>query len=357
MKDPILFSQIQREVMRGNVTVNPHGDLLLFKYSQTCAFEKRWNKTNMMCRGLIMKEDGTVVARPFPKFFNVGEMVDTEPKNLPWSYGFDIWEKIDGSCGIGFQVDGIWQLATPGSITSEQAKAGTEMLDAYDLTALPEGCTPIFEIVYPGNRVVVDYGDDTFLSLLAIYELNGVEWHPNRVDQIAERVGCRRPQRFHFDLDHSMDIQFNDNSEGYVIRFTSGTRVKIKSPTYVRIHRLLEYRSPKRVIQLIRGREYGTTIAELPKAIQAEFDDIRGLVQTEFHKRQSDANIHYEALAAFSDTLGGDDPRLRRKAQAEFVMRQTPPEYRPVMFQMLDGKDTSETLWKMVELSLGKDDE
>jgi RNA ligase len=297
----------------------------------------------MQGRGVIMKEQGTMLARPFTKFFNVGEKPSTKPKYLPWKKGFTIWEKMDGSCGIGYQVDGEWKLATPGSMTSDQALVGMEMLSAYNCMALPDGTTPVFEIVYPENRVVVDYGGETFLSLLAIFEHNGEEWHSNRVDAIAVEVGCTRPSRYSFDIDREMNVPFRDNSEGYVVQFTCGKRVKIKSPTYVRIHRLLEYRSPKRVIELIRGREYGTTISQLPKGIQKDFDDIRGLVQTEFDKRVNESHNFYSSMPVGLET---------RKEQALWIQANVPSVYWPVMFQRLDNKSSDDTIWKMVELSL-----
>src|SRR5438477_616996 len=47
--------------------------LSLFCYSQSCVFDGQWNDVTLIARGLIldMKQE-TVVATPFPKFFNVG---------------------------------------------------------------------------------------------------------------------------------------------------------------------------------------------------------------------------------------------------------------------------------------------
>ena len=102
MKDPILLNKLWKEVEAGNVVANQCGDLTLFKYTQDCHIHDRWNEVNRQARGIIFRTDGTVVARPFEKFFNMNERPESEAKNLPWKEGVEIYEKMDGSCGIGY---------------------------------------------------------------------------------------------------------------------------------------------------------------------------------------------------------------------------------------------------------------
>jgi RNA ligase len=226
MKDTLLLNKLWKEVEAGRVSVSQSGGLSIFKYTQETHIKNLWNETNRHARGIIFAADGTIVARPFEKFFNLGECPQTQVDNLPWHENVEVYEKMDGSCGIGyFGMDGpspattiipintvlgdpipMWRLATPGSMESDQAIEGTRILNEwvdsetgkrptttsagwsvpkYDLQYLPTDCTPVFEIIYPENRIVVDYAGETFLSLLAIFEHNGVEWHPRRVDQIV----------------------------------------------------------------------------------------------------------------------------------------------------------------------------
>jgi len=353
MKDSILLKQMLKEVEAGNVTASKSGDLTIFKYSQDCHIEGRWNSVNRIARGLIMKDDGTIVARPFAKFFNLGEVAETQISELPWSEPVEIYEKVDGSCGIGYlDQDGCWKLATPGSMESEQAIVGTRILheahkeyisefngreyyNSYAIEHLPIECTPVFEIIYPSNRIVVDYKDETFLVLLAIFEKNGEEWHPRRVDQIAQACGFRRPKRY--DIDLRGDIPFNDNEEGYVARFESGLRVKIKSPAYLRVHRLLNYMSPKGVIELIRGKEYGVTLLQLPKGIQQDFDDIRASVQNS-----------YDALKISVEDIARRIPDGDRKTKALWIQANAPNRLSGLVFASMDGKSIEDKLWRIV---------
>jgi len=387
MKDPILLNNLWKEVEAGRVSVSSSDSLTIFKYTQDTHIKDEWNEVNRLARGIIFATDGTVVARPFAKFFNLGERGETSIAHLPHE-PFECYEKMDGSCGIGyFGTDGPntheplptfeedpelytnnhvchtefpqWRLATPGSMESDQAIEGTKILHEtmmvgdetgadwpspkarYNLAALPQDCTPVFEIIYPENRIVVDYHGSRELVLLAIFEHNGVEWHPRRVDQIAEMCGFRRPRLYDFKLDG--DLPFEDNHEGFVVRFESGFRLKVKSPTYLRIHRLLNHLSPKGVIELVRGKEYGATVKQLPAAIAADFDDIRAYVQSLHDKLLTDS---YERMRTLLGTPGVGD--ASRKAQAQWIIDNVPNAETGFVFGLLDGKDIEDKIWTLV---------
>lgn len=49
-------------------------------------------------RGLIFSAaDGTVISRRFHKFFNIGELPETQPEKVDMSIPFVVLEKLDGS--------------------------------------------------------------------------------------------------------------------------------------------------------------------------------------------------------------------------------------------------------------------
>lgn len=354
MKDPILLNKLWKEVEAGRVNASQSGSLTIFKYTQDTHINGEWNEVNRQARGIIFDVDGTIVARPFSKFFNLNERPETEVKNLPWSESVEVYEKVDGSCGAGYRAvpknlepwmvlrEPMWHLATPGSMESDQALEGTKILNTgnYKLEHLPVDCTPVFEIIYPENRIVVDYHGARELVLLAIFEHSGVEWHPRRVDQIAKLCGFRRPQRY--DIDLRSEIPFEDNAEGYVARFESGLRVKVKSPAYLRIHRLLNYLSPKGVIELIRGKEYRATIQQLPKELAKDFDDVRAHVQGIFNRILTDAHTNLGMMKA---TIGENMPR---KDYAAWIQTHVTNAECGFVFALLDGKDIEEKVWKLV---------
>jgi RNA ligase len=206
---------------------------------------------------------------------------------------------------------------------------------------LPNGVTPVFEIVYPDNRIVVDYKGEEFLSLLTIFEHNGEEWSHQRVSDYASRCGFRRPRQFHFDLNRDADIPFeNDLLEGYVIRFNNGLRVKAKDPRYVKAHRLLEHMSVKGVIALMREGDYGIHIKALPKELQKGFDDIRAQVQS------ARDLVERTARNDFSMMIKSLPPNSDRKTYALWIQEHLIPGYWGMMFALLDGKEIDEQVWK-----------
>ncbi len=96
-----LVDALDSEYRTGNVAKSIDGPLTLYKYTQQCVFEKRWNVWNSMARGLIVDTVARkVISTPFPKFFNwPGEHVETLPDEP-----FEVTTKIDGSLGIIFLV-------------------------------------------------------------------------------------------------------------------------------------------------------------------------------------------------------------------------------------------------------------
>ena len=59
----------------GYVRVQRHPSLPLrvLNYTEKAAYENAWTDVTLACRGLIVADDGRIVARPLPKFFNHGQ--------------------------------------------------------------------------------------------------------------------------------------------------------------------------------------------------------------------------------------------------------------------------------------------
>ena len=54
--------------------------LKLLNYTHRAQFKKSWCGELMIARGLVVREDGMIVARPLPKFFNAYELKGPRPK-------------------------------------------------------------------------------------------------------------------------------------------------------------------------------------------------------------------------------------------------------------------------------------
>jgi RNA ligase len=58
---------------------SPCGKLVLFCYTEKTEYERFWTKETRMARGLIVeKSTGTVIAKPFEKFFNASQLISND---------------------------------------------------------------------------------------------------------------------------------------------------------------------------------------------------------------------------------------------------------------------------------------
>ena len=242
--------------------IHPTLPLTIWNYSKTVQFEGVWDDILLSCRGLVTDDKGNVVAKPFPKFFNIGE-----GKHTPTSL-FTVFEKLDGSLGLSFFYDNQWVFASRGSFTSDQAIKGKEIFDRLEKYSLFEDCTYIWEIIYPENRIVVDYGNQERLVLLGIIQtttglelsLNGIRKNGN-YDVVKEYEGINTLDDFHY-----LKRKYEDKKiEGFVIKFENGERVKVKYDEYVRLHKLISQISTKAVWEcLMNGDSMEDFLSEIP---------------------------------------------------------------------------------------------
>ena len=118
---------------------------------------------------------------------------------------------------------------------SEQSGRGTQMLHsryAHTFANLHRDRTYLFEIIYPQNKIVVNYGDREDLILLAVIDNLAGQDYP-----LDDYIGLGFPVVKRFTglsaldkLKSDADNPANDNSEGYVVRFRSGLRIKSSLP-------------------------------------------------------------------------------------------------------------------------------
>src|SRR5262249_54900263 len=172
----------------------PPDGLRLYCYTSSCVYDGQWNEASVIARGLVLDTNNeTVVATPFPKFFNVFERGETIP-----DLAFETFEKVDGSLIIIFWHGGEWKTATKGAFASPQAQWAAARLKTCDLTALQPGTTYLAEAVYAENRMVVRYADEA-LVLLAAYDEPGAELSYASLCETAETLGWRIALRHSYD--------------------------------------------------------------------------------------------------------------------------------------------------------------
>lgn len=292
-----LFPQgkLRKAVESGLVTERCHPSLpfSIYNYSPQVQFGNLWDEVTLACRGLIVSNDGTLIARPFRKFFNhrqPGGSVISESSPV------HVTDKLDGSLGILFDSGDGYEIATRGSFESDQAKHATELYrsEYHRKFTPPQGVTLLFEIIYPENRIVVDYGAEDDL-----YLLGGVEMATGRVIG-PERIQWPGKKATTFSVStfgDALSMPPRENAEGIVVRcLKSGAMVKLKQEDYVNLHRIVTGLNARAVWQaMVDGKSINDLVADLPDEfhgfardtaarICADVDDRRGRAYEEYNR-------------------------------------------------------------------------
>jgi hypothetical protein len=321
--------------------VHPSLPLTIWNYNEKVQFEDLWNEDLLMCRGLVTDDKGKIVARPFKKFFNL-----EEGKHTPTEY-FEIYEKLDGSLGILFNYEGEWVFATRGSFTSDQSVKGFEMLSKYRYNELPKRFTYLFEIIYPENRIVVEYPFEDVVMLGMIDTENGYEvdifpgnFSDLRYKNILANLDFKLVKKFHGINDYSLlKNMIGDNEEGYVVRFSNGNRMKIKGVEYLRLHKIMTNISTTSVWEYLKN---GENINELLKDVPDEFFK-------RIHEYVNYLNENFNSILtsynSYFLTITDNIVTIDRKSFAEEAKKY---EYPSLLFSILDGKDVSEKIWNII---------
>jgi RNA ligase len=365
--------------------VHPTLPLAIYNYSRECQYDGKWDDITLNCRGLVLDNNGNVIAKPFPKFFNYEEH---KPEDIP-NENFEVYEKMDGSLGIFFyyerelsyeerykkwyinnfqsgfeynelvipnfddpyyeptpRIKGEWHMATRGSFTSEQAIKGMEIAKRlnYDKICVP-GYTYLFEIIYPENRIVVDYGKEERLVLLGVMDKRGEEFPYNEIKGEGWDI-VMKYKTWGEDWE-TLKREISKDNEGYVIRFSGGMRMKIKGTEYVRLHKILTNFSTKDIWELLRNNE---PLEPFLERVPDEFDKwVKAIIMNlrySFHHIDERAGKLHDGFryGKFNDR----DPEPTKKEFAEYV-KQFPKELAAVMFKMWDKQPYDNIIWSMIK--------
>ena len=306
---------------------HPKHDLWIYNYTQSTQYERFWNAYTTMCRGIILDADYNVVARPLPKFFNYEEHdVESIPKST-----FEIYEKLDGSLGVLYWIGDQPYISTRNSFNSKQALKANEMLCtqyASVIQNLARDKTYVFEIIYPDNRIVVDYGKEEKLVLLAV-----IDTTTGQEEQLPN-IGFPLPQKLDGLKDFTAIKALNwDNHEGFVIKFKNGFRLKIKFENYVNLHKIITQISSISIWeQLSKGDGLHEWIENVPDEFYAWVKATENKLLSDYNTIELAAKAEYKELST-------------KKETALYFLT---CEYTSILFAMLNGKPYKDIIWKRI---------
>ena len=320
---------LQEMIAQNYIRVNKHPDydLYIYNYTQDAQFDRLWNEITITCRGLILDGEMNIVARPFPKFFNLGEAPEL---GIP-DTSFEVFDKMDGSLGILYWAGGLPFIASRGSFTSEQAVKATEMLHGQYKNCweqLDQSKTYLFEIIYPENRIVLDYGATSALVLLAVVDTQTADEFP------LEDIGFPLVEKYDGIKDiHVLKELETDNKEGFVIRFANNFRLKVKFQEYMRLHRIITQVSNVDIWERLKSNEPLSDILELvPDEFFNWVKKIQAKLETDFKAIEDQCKKDFKVF------------ETRKEAAFYFLTCQYPA----VLFLMLDNKSYAHEIWKRI---------
>lgn len=302
------------------------------------------NPMTLQCRGLKFDMDGRIIARPFHKFFNIGER--EQPHEIDWSRPHHILDKLDGSLIHPVMLDGKVVFMTRMGQTDQamiaQNRASTEVMALCE-AMLADGMTPMFEYTAPDNRIVVAY-DKPEITLLAVRKIvEGAYLSYEALQELGRRFSVPIVRSHGQVEDYAAFLaaaRALRGMEGYVIFFEEGHFLKLKADDYVLRHKaqanlVLE----KNVLMLVVENQVDDVAplltaemaAQLRAYQQAVFSGVEAIVRQvqDFHARYADVG---------------------RRDYAAIVMKEMDSRLRAAAFFCADGKDVREALindlWK-----------
>lgn len=305
------------EIMeKKNINIKREGDLAIFNY--ITFFSDFSDPVVQEARGIIVDvRNCEVVCWPFRKFGNWNESY-VDP--IDWDSAV-VQEKIDGSIIKLYYYAGTWKWATNSVIFAENAMVNDEgrsflnvIMDADNYKDIPFEQlditkTYIFELVSPETTVVIPHQQAHLYHLSTRSSLDGAEFD--------DSIGVERPRVYGYGKSLDDYIQHvrtlnpdeaNPTVEGFVVCDKDHHRIKIKSPEYLMVHKIVNTGnlSEDSLVEVVSNRDevvreiimrnpelksrldnVEKKIALLEKEIEKYISYVRGLYEEVEHDRKA----------------------------------------------------------------------
>lgn len=331
-----MLDELKKRVEQGYVNARQNGRLTIFDYTNHCMFERAWDEITVQARGLVLDDQGKVIARPWAKFFNINERPETKLEALPAETP-ELSDKMDGSMIIIFHDEQTgWRAITRGCWENEQTKYANAWL-AQSHRRLHRDNTYMFELIAPWNRIVIPYAKEELILLGIVKTASGEDASYAQVSDYAQNYGFKAVK---FETKPLSEISLEDpkvrDREGFVARYSNGLRVKLKYQQYMMLHKILTGLSVKGIWEILStGNE--PTFDNVPDEFMAWYAQQRDGLKTAF------SEIEAKAKAIFASTPA----QPSRKDYASIFTKKG--IMAPILFSMLDNKPYAEIIWDRIK--------
>jgi RNA ligase len=265
----------------GRVYVKENGPYVLLNYTPEAMYSKDMTEVEKACRGLVIREDGKIMSLCMPRFYNLGEPQCPSLPNEPYT----VWEKVDGSLGIFWHDGDRWRCNTRGSFENDYTGFAQDWWNVHILDweddELPQWWTFMVEICFDNDPMprAVHHGEG--LYLVAVRDrYSGKDFDMRERDWYG--LGFKHPYFYEATtIQEVLDKKSDEGTEGWVVRFESGFRVKIKTTWYLRLFKAVTNLTPKHIRELMleAGEDW---IDEFPDDLRPEAAAIQQELEAQY---------------------------------------------------------------------------
>ncbi len=202
-----------------------------------------------------------------------------------------------------------------------------------------------FEIIYPENRIVVDYNGLEELVVLGVVETaTGKECN---YDEMASE-GFVLVKKYDGIKDYStLKSMIANDAEGYVIRFSNGDRMKIKGEEYLRLHKIMTNVSTTAVWEILSsGGDIDAILKDVPDEFYKKIKSYVSTLNYGYYQYWNQLGKTYDYFRF--GKYGDKEVEPTKKEFAEYIKNHHPIA-KSIMFAMWDGKDYDKIIWKALK--------
>lgn len=271
-----------------------HDGLVVYCYNEFCQYSQLWNQITRQARGIVFSEDGELLQRCVPKFFNMGEregvadyqtMLDESIKANP-----TIEEKLDGCLIKVSRIGDKLLITSKCSFDNEFVDTAKELISKqYSVYDFDGGKTYHFELLTEQTltATVIDYGKQPRLVLWSIVDnRTGVE---SNVYKLSDRFEV--PKQYDSKLIDNVDSLNDDGEihEGIVLVFGAGqVRLKLKTAKYLKLFRTKNNLSNLTVWEALSNGEK-LTHKDVPEEFWSWLDSTKDSLHSQFAQKKNNA--------------------------------------------------------------------
>ncbi|MEI6297507.1 MAG: RNA ligase, partial [bacterium] len=294
--------------------------------TKKCSYNNLWNQYPIarFCRGLVWNsKTNYIAALPLPKFMNLGESsCDVSPTELMQAERIRFDQKVDGSLSIIFYDNDEWHVMTRGSFISEQCQTAQKWI--IQNNTLKKDNTYLAEIIYPANRIVVDYGKYTGFIFFGCYNIYDGAWFDVNTSLIKncltqeEWIDIERKYSS-FDGLKSIVANLSGNEEGFVIMMEDGRRCKLKGDKYCELHKAKFGLSPLSVWENMVNCSVEASLVLLPEEFKETYNGYLKILTEKKDALYKEYMEKYDSLPVTGSPFA--DEKTNRKNFAMEVMK------------------------------------